>query len=216
MAVEDQPLFRGVSHQFAAIVAAVAGVVLVLLAGGGRATVAAAIYAVSLTAMLGVSAAYHRVWWGPRAQLRWKRADHAMIFVFIAGTYTPICLLAMGGPAGSRLLLLVWLGAGLGAAQALLWTHAPRALPVVLYIALGWLMVAYLPEVRAALAPAAVLLLLAGGLLYTGGAIVYALRRPNPSPRLFGYHEIFHACVVVACVCHFVVVAAVVRGHLLA
>jgi hemolysin III len=212
MAVPGQPLLRGVSHQIACFVALGAGIMLIAIAQSGRAILGATIYALSLTVMLGVSASYHRVRWRPMAQQMWKRVDHAMIFVFIAATYTPICLVAIGGAAGAKLLALVWLGAAAGALQALWWSRAPRGLAVALYLGLGWSLFAYLPEAIAALSRTAIGLLVVGGVLYTVGAVVYALRRPDPAPRVFGYHEIFHACVVAAVVCHFVAVTAIIRG----
>lgn len=212
MAVLGQPLLRGVSHQIACFIALGAGIMLVGIAEGSRAILGASIYAGSLTCMLGVSASYHRVHWRPMAQQRWKRIDHAMIFLFIAGTYTPICLLAIGGAAGARLLALVWIGAAAGAVQAVWWSRAPRVLAVTLYLALGWSLFVYLPEARASLSMSAIALIVIGGALYTVGAVVYALRRPDPAPRVFGYHEVFHACVVAAGICHFVAVAGIVRG----
>lgn len=211
MAVPGQPLLRGVSHQIACFVALGAGLMLIASAQSSRASACAAIYAVSLTCLFGVSASYHRVRWSPMAQQLWKRLDHAMIFVFIGATYTPICLLAIGGVAGTRLLALVWLGTAAGALQALWWSRAPRALGVTLYIALGWSLIAYLPEAYAALSGSALALLVAGGCLYTIGALVYAIRRPDPAPRVFGYHEIFHACVIVAVACHFIAITQMIR-----
>lgn len=211
MAVAGQPSLRGVSHQIACFIALGAGLMLIASAQSARAGACATIYAVSLTLLFGVSASYHRVKWGTLAQQLWKRIDHAMIFVFIGATYTPICLLAIGGVAGTRLLVLVWLGAAAGALQALWWSRAPRALSVTLYIALGWSLFAYLPEAYAALSASALVLLVVGGCLYTIGALVYALRRPDPAPRVFGYHEIFHACVIAAVACHFIAITAMVR-----
>jgi len=207
----DKPLLRGVSHQFAGFCAAGAGLVLVAMSQTAHAALAVAVYALSLVAMFGISAAYHRGRWGPRARAFWQRADHSTIFVFIAGTYTPICLLAVGGAAGARLLALVWVGAALGVAQALWWTRAPRALTAGLYVALGWALVAYWGDVSAALGTASSVLLVVGGCLYTVGAAVYALRRPDPVPRVFGYHEVFHALVIAASVCHFAAVLLLVR-----
>jgi hemolysin III len=208
----DKPLLRGVSHQFAVFCAAGAGLVLVAMARTAHAALATAVYAASLVAMFSVSAAYHRGRWGPRAAAIWRRADHATIFLFIAGTYTPICLLAIGGSVGIRLLALVWGGAALGAIQALAWVHAPRALTAALYAALGWVLVAYWRDVAAALGTAPLALVAIGGALYTAGAIVYALRRPDPAPQVFGYHEIFHALVIAASLCHFAAVLLLARG----
>lgn len=212
MSTLAKPRLRGVSHQIGFFVALVAGALLVATAASARASGITAIYAVTLAAMLGVSASYHRGRWAAIVEQRWKRADHATIFVFVAGTYTPICVLGIGGSAGMRMLALVWGGAALGALQALLWPRAPRAVTTALYLALGWTMVAFWPDVRSSLGVPMLRLLLAGGTLYTAGAIVYALRRPDPLPRWFGYHEIFHACVVAACICHFLVIARLARA----
>lgn len=206
-----KPRLRGVSHQIGFFVAIAAGTWLIATASSGLAVAATAIYAITLAMMLGVSASYHRVNRPPMAERRWKRADHAMIFLFVAGTYTPICVLGIGGVPGMRLLVLVWVGAALGALRALLWVRAPRVIATAFYVALGWLMVAYWPHVRAALGPMPLTLILVGGILYTIGAFVYALRRPDPSPRWFGYHEVFHSFVIVACVCHFVGISHIVH-----
>jgi hemolysin III len=207
----DTPVLRGVSHQLAFLCAAGAGAVLVATSRTAHAALATAIYAVSLVAMFGVSATYHRLARSPRARAFWQRADHATIFLFIAGTYTPICLLAVGGSVGARLLALVWTGAAAGALQAILWPRAPRAVTAGLYVVLGWALLAYWSSVAAALGAAPRALLVVGGALYTLGALVYALRRPDPSPRIFGYHEVFHVLVIAASVCHFAAVILLVR-----
>lgn len=200
-----KPRLRGVSHEIGFFVALVAGTWIVATAGSTLARGVTAIYAVTLALMLGVSASYHRGAWRTRVEMRWKRADHAMIFLFVAGTYTPICVLAIGGALGRELLLLVWAGAALGALRAIFWVRAPRVIAAALYLVLGWLAVAFWRDVRIALGPLTHLLV-AGGTLYTVGAIVYALRRPDPLPRWFGYHEVFHVLVVAACVCHYLVI----------
>lgn len=207
-----KPVLRGVSHQFACFVALGAGVVLVTTAGTAMARAATAVYAATLVALFAISATYHRITWGERARALWKRADHATIFLFIAGTYTPVCLLAIGGTTGARLLALVWAGAAVGVLQAVFWVRAPRALKVSLYVALGWVLVACWPDVRAAVPAAARALIIVGGALYTAGALVYALRRPDPLPRVFGYHEVFHAFTIAAAICHFAAVVQVVRA----
>jgi hemolysin III len=204
-----KPRLRGVSHQIAFYVALCAGAVLVAATGSGRSRAVTAVYVVLLAAMLGVSARYHRVDRGPRLQAWWGRADHAMIFAFIAGTYTPLSLLGLDGVAGHRLLALAWTGAGLGILRVLLWPRAPRAVSSALYVAVGWVVIAYFPEVRAALDRTSLLLVLAGGTCYTIGAVVYATRRPDPAPAVFGYHEVFHALVIIACGCHFAAIARV-------
>lgn len=202
-----KPHLRGVSHEVAFFLALIAGGWLVATAASRLAIAVTAIYAVTLALMLGVSASYHRGNRSPIAELRWKRADHAMIFLFVAGTYTPICVLGIGGVPGMRILALVWIAAVLGALRALLWVRAPRGVATALYIVQGWLMIAYWPDVRSALATTVLRLLVAGGILYTVGALVYALRRPDPLPRWFGYHEVFHTFVIAACVCHFLLIA---------
>jgi hemolysin III len=206
-----KPRLRGVSHEIGFFIALVAGTWVVATAGSALARGASAIYAVTLALMLGVSASYHRGTWRTRVEMRWKRADHAMIFLFVAGTYTPICVLAIGGALGRELLLLVWAGAALGALRAIFWVRAPRVIATALYLALGWLAIAFWGDVRTGLGPLTPLLV-AGGTLYTVGAIVYALRRPDPLPRWFGYHEVFHVLVVAACVCHYLVILRITSG----
>jgi hemolysin III len=160
--------------------------------------------------MLGTSALYHRPTWAP-APRRWlRRADHAAIFVLVAGTYTPFTLLLPSHRAA--LLALAWGGAAAGIAQSLFWVQAPRPLVAALYVALGWAVVIFWPALHAALGNAGLFFLVLGGVLYSIGAIVYAMRRPDPAPAVFGYHEIFHAFVVAAAVCHFGVVVGVVRA----
>ena len=207
-----RPRLRGVSHRFAFYVAIAAGVVLVASARDGVAAATTAIYGVLLAGMFGVSATLHRADWGPRAFGWLRRADHAMIFAFIAGTYTPLCVLGVGGQAGTKLLVLAWSGAALGILRAVLWPHAPRLVTSLLYVAVGWVVLAYLPTVHAALDPIAFGAVVAGGVSYTIGAAVYASRWPDPWPTVFGYHEVFHALIIVGCACHFLAVARVAAG----
>jgi hemolysin III len=206
----DKPRLRGVLHEIFFFVAVAAGVSLVLAAPAGRATWAAIVYAASLTALLGVSALYHRRSWRPRARVWMRRLDHSAIFVLIAGTYTPFCA---AQPEGRALLLaLVWGCAGLGVVKAMVWPFAPKWLSAALCLLMGWGGVALTPTVAARGGASGLALLLTGGLLYSAGAVIYALKRPNPVPGVFGYHEVFHALVVAAAFCHFVVVAIVVAG----
>lgn len=204
-----KPRLRGVSHHIAFYVALCAGGVLIAATDSTRSMAATAVYVVLLATMLGVSASYHRVPWSPRSHARWRTADHAMIFAFIAGTYTPVCLLGLDPAIGHRLLALVWIAAGLGILRVLLWPRAPRAIAAAMYVAVGWVVVAYIAEVRSALDPLSQALILIGGACYTTGALVYATRRPDPLPDVFGYHEVFHALVIVACGCHFAAIARV-------
>jgi hemolysin III len=186
----------------------VAALVLVWLAAGhgSRALAACSIYAATLMALFGISAAYHRYAGRPEVKLRWKRADHSMIFIMIAGTYTPICMIGIGGATGAQMLALVWAGAGLGVALVTIWPKAPRGFSAALYIALGWVMVGYMPQVHAAVGDTLLTLIVLGGGFYTVGAVIYALRFPDPRPAVFGYHEIFHVLVIAAAICHFAVV----------
>jgi hemolysin III len=208
LALDERPRLRGVSHQGAFFVAAAAGPVLFALSGGRWPV---AVYIASLLAMLGTSAAYHRGAWSERARRLWQRADHAAIFVFIAGTYTPLCVLALPGADGRHLLAAIWAGAALGVLRAVAWPGAPRWISSALYIALGWTMALALPAVLRATGPVILAVILAGGVCYTAGAIIYALRRPDPWPRTFGYHEVFHALTIVAVVLHFGAVLAIAR-----
>ncbi len=209
---EDKPRLRGVSHQIAFFAAMGAGLVLVTVASGFPATVSLAVYASSLALMFGVSALYHRPRWSPAARRLMRRVDHSAIWFLIAGTYTPICVLILGAETGSRLLVLAWVAAAAGVAKSIFWSDAPKPVTAGLYLLLGWAFVPYLPEVMGALGRLDLSLIAAGGLFYTVGAIVYALRTPDPFPAVFGYHEVFHALVVVASACHFVAISRVALG----
>jgi hemolysin III len=202
-----KPLLRGVSHEDAFFVSLGCGVALILAASNGKARLAASIYAVAVSALLGTSALYHRVTWRPAARRWMRRLDHSMIFVLIAGTYTPVALLALKGSLASTILIVVWAGALGGVIFKLVWIDAPKWVFALVYLALGWVSVAILGELPAAIGWLGVAGLAGGGLLYTIGAIVYASGRPNPSPKVFGYHEVFHALVIVAAALHYAVIA---------
>jgi hemolysin III len=203
-----RPRLRGVSHQWAFFAAVAAGVALVASAGSGRARVAAAIYAFSVAALFGTSAVYHRVTWrSPRTRLRMRRLDHSMIFVVIAGTYTPFALLVLRGALATAILVIVWAGAAAGVALQFVPGRRPRWLTALPYVALGWVAVAALGQMVDHLGVGTTLLVAAGGVLYTLGAVVYAFRRPDPAPAVFGYHEVFHAFVIAGAALHFGVVA---------
>jgi hemolysin III len=204
-----KPRLRGVSHLYAALAAAAAGLWLLLAAPEG-ATGPVFVYVAGLVALFGVSALYHRPMWPLAVRRHLKRLDHATIFVFIAATYTPICLLALGADVGRSLLWAVWIGAALGALKAIFWPGAPRAVTATLYVAIGWLAVVAFSSLPAALGGLGVGLLFAGGALYTLGAVLYAARWPEPLPGVFGHHEVFHLLVIAAAVCHFLMVTGVV------
>ncbi len=168
---------------------------------------ATSVYAATVLGLFGVSALYHRHnWVSTRARAWMKRLDHSMIFVFIAGTYTPFSLLAMPRDTGTVVLWVVWGGALAGVALKLAWPHAPRWLGVPIYVALGWVAVFVLPDLLHHAGLAALVLLLAGGVLYTLGAVCYASRWPDPWPKTFGYHEFFHAATVLAAICHYIAI----------
>ena len=202
-----KPSLRGVSHQYAFYVALAAGAALVVLARGGEARVAVGVYALSLAAMFGASALYHRIDWSPRPAAWLRRLDHSMIFVLVAGTYTPFAVLVLAPALGWTVLAVVWGGALVGIVISLLWIDAPRWLTALLYVALGWVSIVVMPQLWDRAGVLAVALLATGGLLYTAGAVVYARRRPDPAPRVFGYHEVFHVLVIAAAAVHFAAVA---------
>ncbi len=204
---ELKPLLRGVTHAWAFWFAVAGAIVLLVLAPDGAARAAAAIYGTGLCALFAGSALYHRWRWDPRWRPLLRRIDHSTIFVFIASTYTPIAILVMDGSARWVVLVVVWSCALAGVIFSVAWITAPRVLAAALYLAMGWLAVFVLPPVADDLGVAPFALICIGGAFYTGGAIVYALKRPNPWPETFGFHEVFHACVVLAAACHFAAMA---------
>jgi hemolysin III len=203
-----KPRLRGVLHQWTFFVSIVAGAALVLVAPAGQATLATAIYAATVAGLFGVSALYHRVNWVSTTARRWmRRLDHSMIFLLIAGTYTPFALLVLDGSLATTILVVVWGGAFAGIVLNLVWIHSPKWVTAIVYLALGWVAIVAFPDLFDELGVTATLLVALGGLLYTAGAIVYATRRPDPAPAVFGYHEIFHALVVVAAALQYSVIA---------
>jgi hemolysin III len=201
-----KPRLRGVFHQYAFFVSLGSGTLLMLLAPTTRALVAAAVYAASVSALFGVSALYHRVDWTPAARRWMRRLDHAMIFLLIAGTYTSVGLLVLQGVLGTVILAVVWAGAAAGIVLELAWTGAPRWLRGVVYVALGWVAIVAMPQLFAGLGAAGGLLIVAGGVVYSVGAAVYAFRRPDPVPHVFGYHEVFHLLVIAGVAAHFLAI----------
>lgn len=205
-----RPRLRGWLHLWSFITSVATGATLIALAAStvsGLAALATSVYGLTVFGLFGVSALYHRVTWKSDRVRTWmKRLDHSMIFVFIAGTYTPFALLAMDPGTGHVVLWVVWIGALAGVTLKLAWPHAPRWLGVPIYIALGWVAVFVLPELLHHAGVAALVLLLVGGALYTVGAVFYATRWPNPWPQVFGYHEFFHAATVVAAICHYIAI----------
>jgi hemolysin III len=203
-----KPKLRGVSHEWAFFVSLVLGAALIVAAKSPKATVAVAIYAVSLSALLGTSALYHRVNWKRPDVRRWmRRLDHSMIFFLIAGTYTPFALLVLDGPLADAILAVVWIGAVIGAIVEMIWIEHPKWVAALVYMSLGWVAVVAFPGMWTEMGIAGTLLVAFGGLLYTVGAVVYATQRPNPNPRVFGYHEVFHLLVILAAAAHFSAIA---------
>lgn len=207
MAISVPPRLRGVLHEVAFFVAVATGAVVIAAAEGARATAAAAIFAGSVALMLGASALYHRVTWSARVRPWMRRLDHLGIYLLIAGTYTPVGLLTLDGPIRDVVLAIVWTGAAAAIVLKLAWVTAPKWLSAVIGVTLGWVGVLAVPQVLAHAGIAAFALLLTGGLAYTLGALVYAFKRPNPVPAVFGYHEVFHAFTLVAVACQYVAIA---------
>jgi hemolysin III len=202
-----KPRLRGVLHEVAFFIALIVGALLVIYADGTRASAAAAAFAGSVAAMLGASALYHRVTWSVRARPWMRRLDHAGIYLLIAGTYTPVGLLTLRGTMREFVLLVVWSGAAAAILMKFIWIGSPKWLSAATGIALGWAGVAAMPQVARYAGATAVVLLAIGGLAYTAGAVVYARRRPDPVPAVFGYHEVFHALTLVAVTCQYVAIA---------
>lgn len=201
-----KPHLRGWLHLVTAPLSLAASIVLICLAPTTPTKWASAVYLASSLLLFGISALYHRFYWKPNWELVWKRLDHSNIFLLIAGTYTPLSVALLTRHNATVLLSIVWTGAIIGILINLFWPTAPRWLSTLIYVVLGWTAVAYLPQLWSAGGPAVVWLIVAGGILYTLGAIVYATKRPDPSPTWFGFHEIFHAFTVAAWACHCVAV----------
>jgi hemolysin III len=206
-----KPRFRGWLHHWSFVGSMAAGATLVTasatLVGSAIAVVSCAIYVASVLGLFGISALYHRHRWRTEAaRARMRRLDHSMIFIFIAGTYTPVSAMALTSTTRVLVLSIIWAGALAGVALQLVWPTAPRWVGVPIYLALGWVAVFVIPDILHHAGVAALVLILVGGALYTVGALCYALKRPDPWPATFGYHEIFHAATVIAAICHYVAI----------
>ncbi len=207
-----KPRLRGWFHEVAFFVSVPAGVALVLLAESGPARAAAVLYALSLSAAFGSSAAYHRVGWSTGALRRMKRLDHSMIFVLIAGSYTPVSILVLDGAWSVVMLSVVWAGAAAGIALKLARIDGLHVTTGILYMGLGWLALVALPQLVRGMTRSQIALMVLGGALYTAGAIVFATKRPDPRPATFGFHEVWHAFMVAAAACHFAMIVLLLRG----
>ncbi|MFD6567609.1 hemolysin III family protein [Micromonospora profundi] len=204
-----KPRMRGWLHTYAFFVAVASGIVLCSIAAtrpGWAPLVSCVIYSLTVCGLFGTSALYHRRVWSERGYQLMRRMDHSMIFVFIAGTYTPLCVMLLEPRQATMMLALVWGGALAGVAVKMAWPHAPRWVSAPLYLALGWVAVAMLPEILRGGGVTALVLLIVGGVMYSVGAVFYALRRPNPWPSVFGHHEFFHACTLLAALCHHIAI----------
>jgi hemolysin III len=207
-----KPRWRGVQHQWAAAFATGAGTALVAMAPTTEARIAAGIYAASLTLLLTISGVYHGGHWRHSVRLWLRRADHASIFLLIGGTYTPVALLGLDAATGRQLLIAIWSGVTLGVIISMFWPSAPKFVSAAIAVAVGWTIVPYLGQLNAALSTMEIWLIAAGGIAYTLGALVYALRRPDPWPASFGYHEVFHSLTLVGAALHLAAVIMLVRA----
>ncbi len=204
-----RPRLRGWFHAAACIAAITLAPIVIVSAPGGSPRGVIALYAGAIVALFGVSAIYHRIPWAHRAREIVKTVDHSMIFVAIAATYTPVAVFGLGGDTRLLLLLVVWIGAGVGVASKILWPQAPTAFAVALYLAVGWAALLVVDDLWRSLGVAGFVLLIVGGVLYSSGAVIYAFRHPDPWPRWFGYHELFHVLVIAAAAVHYVAVTFV-------
>ena len=208
-----KPKLRGWLHAGTFPLSVAAGIVLVALSGGADETIANAVFAISAALLFGTSALYHRGNWSPGVERQLKRFDHSNIFLIISGTYTPFAVILLGDHGGDPLLWIVWAAALGGIAFRILWVGAPRWLYTPIYLALGWVSVFYIGDIYRTGGAAVVALLAVGGGLYSIGAVVYAIKRPNPSPRWFGFHEVFHALTLLAFIVHYIAVSLVTYQH---
>ncbi len=203
----QKPRLRGRLHLWGFIVSIFAGIEILLRAANDHDMVIVGIYAFSISAMLGASAAFHIPQWSTKARRRMRRLDHSTIFLAVAGTYTPVAAIGLTGSIRDVVLWVVWGGAALGVAQQMIWLDAPKWVSAVVYLALGWAAVWVLPDLYRSSGPWAMALIVAGGILYSIGAAAYATKRPNPWPKTFGYHEVFHSFVLAAVICHYVAIS---------
>lgn len=208
-----KPVMRGWLHMGMFPAVLIAGIVLIALADTTKARVACAIFAVTACLLFGVSGVYHRGNWGPRGEAVLRRLDHANIFLIIAGTYTPLTMLLLPDSTGRTLLWAIWGAAVAGIAFRVFWVGAPRWLYTPCYIAMGWAAVFFLPDFMRTGGIVVLVLIIVGGLLYSAGGVIYGLKRPNPSPRWFGFHEVFHSLTLAAFVVHYVGISLVAYQH---
>lgn len=207
-----KPKLRGHLHLAAFFATLGAGSLLIAQGTSNTSTLASVVYVMGLLFLFGVSAIYHIPHWEPRPRALLKRVDHMAIFIFIACTFTPLCLLALPKDAGNQLLVIIWSAASLGLIQSIFWVKAPKWVTALLYVVMGWLALPYLGEFKDTLGSIQLLLIVAGGVVYTVGAVFYALKKPNWVPGIFGYHELFHLFTIIGAFFHFVVIYSLIRN----
>lgn len=206
----QKPRLRGWLHAVMFPISVIAGIVLVMQAETPEAQISAAIFATTAALLFGTSALFHRGSWSPRVKGLLRRMDHSNIYLIIAGTYTPFAVLSLPPGKGQTLLLIVWVGALAGVIFRVFWIGAPRWLYTSVYVGIGWVAIFFLPALIAGAGVTAVVLIAVGGVLYSAGAVVYGLKRPDPWPRWFGFHEVFHSLTIAAFTVHYVAVSIVV------
>ncbi len=207
----ERPLLRGHLHQAAFFVALGASIMLVVKSTAVLTFIASSVFSFGLLLMLATSSLYHRKYWNPRQYQIMKRVDHSAIFVLIAGTFTPVCLLALKPEQGNTLLIIIWITAAAGILKSILWVKAPKALSALMYVLMGWMVLPYLADLKEALGWMQILLLFLGGLAYMLGAVFYALRRPDLFPTIFEHHELFHLLTIVGAALHFSVIYSLIN-----
>ncbi len=207
----QKPLLRGYLHQEAFFIALGACALLIAKSSQPMTLAAAIIYSLGLLLMLGTSSIYHRIHWKPDTRAILKRLDHSAIFIQIAGTFTPICLLALGQKDGNFLLYLIWIAAVIGILQSIFWVKAPKFATAILYVVMGWFALPYVSELSQSLGQTKVSLVVAGGIVYTIGSVFYAMKRPQIVPGIFGYHELFHLFTIIGATLHFVVIYQLIQ-----
>lgn len=202
----QKPLLRGYLHQEAFFIALGACALLVAKSSQFITLLAALVYSFGLLMMLGVSTVYHRVHWQPKPRALMKRLDHSAIFIQIAGTFTPICLLALNEQDGIFLLKVIWTSAVAGILQSIFWVKAPKFVTALFYVVMGWIALPYVSELAQSLGTVKISLIVAGGIVFTVGSLFYATKRPHMAPHIFGYHELFHLFTIVGAILHFIVI----------
>ncbi len=206
-----KPIMRGYLHLIAFFITLGAGALLMVNSTSAISYTASGIYIFGLLFLFGISSIYHIPHWEPQPRAFMKRMDHSAIFILIAGTFTPLCLLALPHESGKQLLVIIWIAAALGVLQSIFWVKAPKWVTAILYVFMGWFALPYLGELKDSLGADKVLFLVAGGVIYTVGAVFYAIKKPRLNPAIFGYHELFHLFTVIGALCHFIAIYPLIK-----